>query len=104
MSRKGARNATRRAITNVSTATYTVKSDDDYICVNRNGAVTLTLPGTPTQGDEYEIKDDGGFVSASQPLTLNGNGKLIDGASTFVMDGAKSAIKVTYNGTQYNVS
>jgi hypothetical protein len=60
-------NKTTRLITS---ATYTVVSNDYYIGVNRSGSVAITLH-TPADGAELIIKDESGHCSLN-PITLIG--------------------------------
>ena len=43
---------------------------------------TLTLPPNPSTGDTYALKDNNGIIAISY-LVIDGNGKNIEGSSTF---------------------
>lgn len=94
----------RRTVTVPSTGNYTVQTADDFVASPaQTVAVTYNLTPSPTTGDEYEIKDNGGTAGAWN-ITVAGNGHNIDGASTYVMLNAYQSDKFTYNGTQWNAS
>ena len=67
-----------------------------------SGAFTLTLPSTPVLGLTYKIKDSSGAASTKN-VTISGNGKNIDGSSTYVLNLNYAMIELIYNGTQWNV-
>lgn len=64
------------------------------------------LNPAPVKGDKVIWKDEDGSL-ATQNFTVNGNGKLIDGAATFVMTssnvGAFGSITVLYTGTAWAI-
>lgn len=64
------------------------------------GAATVFLPAEPGDGNVCAIVDFDG-VSDANPITINGNGKLIDGAATFVLDVAGGVVFVVYDAGQY---
>ena len=77
----------------VTTATYTVTENDFYIGVNRAGAVTITLPTSPSSGREMVIKDESGNASAN-PITVSGN---VDNDSEgFVLQIDNGAVSLIY--------
>jgi len=57
--------------TSVTTNSYTVQDSDNYIGVNYNGAVTITMPTTATLGKVVIIKDESGICSIN-PITISG--------------------------------
>ena len=52
-------------------STHTVTDDDYYIGINHGGAVTVTLPSSPTSGREIVIKDESGSAGTN-PITIEG--------------------------------
>jgi hypothetical protein len=82
----------------------TVASDDYIITMAKTvGQITtITLPASPTESRSLIIKDDNGDA-ATYNITVDGNGKDIDGAGTFVMNVNYQAIEIVYNGTQWNL-
>lgn len=55
----------------VTTSTYTVGVIDNYIGVNYNGNVTITLPATADNGRMLMIKDESGYADF-YPIALSG--------------------------------
>jgi hypothetical protein len=64
----------------VPTAASVTISDSDYF-VGASGSTTVTLPPTPANGQRHVIKDSQGTASVT-PVTIDGNGALIDDAAT----------------------
>jgi hypothetical protein len=80
---------------------YTAADANALFGVSLAAAIaTFTLPAAPTNGRQIIIKDAGGTFGTYN-LTVNGNGKNIDGAGTFVMNNNYSSITLYYNGTQW---
>lgn len=65
------------------TTNYTVTAQDEYVGVNSNSAVTISLPpGTP--GRVYHIKDERG--QGSGKITIQpAMGELVDGKASYVI-------------------
>jgi hypothetical protein len=84
------------SITKAATYTWTT-GDPNLIYVS--GTFTLSAPASPTTGKPYLVKK----TDSSGLVTVSGNGKTIDGASTFLM-GPYDAFTFLYNGTEWNVS
>jgi hypothetical protein len=66
---------------------------------------TFDLPGpgalgflgnTPTPGDYYEVADPAGLITGGNTITVRGNGALIQGAATIVLNEQYAAIRFTY--------
>lgn len=71
-------------------------------------SVTATLPGSSasSDGDQIRVIDSNGGASASATITLTaGSGSTINGAASFVLDGAYQAVTLQYNATtaKYNI-
>jgi hypothetical protein len=92
----------RRHITPVST-TYQVLVKDDFLAIDSSTVYTVTMPASPTLGDAYEFKDVNGTATINN-VTIAGNGKNIDGASTLVVNTNYASFVLTYTGTQWSVS
>ena len=95
----------RRHITQITSAsTYNVLVTDDYIAITTLSAgFQINLPATPTLGDAYDIKDATGNA-VTYNVIVSGNGKNIDGASTFVITQGYGAVTVTYTGTEWSIT
>lgn len=92
----------RKSLTTV-TGTYSVLATDENLIVTTNAApFTITLPGSPSAGDFYLVKDGVGN-SATNNITVSGNGNNIDGSSNYSLNINYGAIGLMYNGTQWNV-
>lgn len=63
-------------------------------------ATTVYLPGTPTIWDEVTVKDGTGDA-ATNNITVNGNGKNIDGAATYVISTDRKGVTFVYDGTEW---
>jgi len=78
--------------TTAKTASFTAVSGNGYFVNTTSGAVTLTLPASPSAGDIVSFKDYA-FTFATNNLTVDGNGSPIGG-----VDGAEGPTYST-NGT-----
>lgn len=90
----------RRIQTTVTTTNLTIVDGYEVIIVGTlSGTVTITLPASPTAGDIYTIKDQGGDA-ASFNIIVDGNGNNIDGLSTYTINTDYQSITVIFaNGT-----
>jgi hypothetical protein len=78
--------------TTAKTASFTAVSGNGYFVNTTSGAITLTLPASPSAGDIVAFKDYA-FTFATNNLTVDGNGSPIGG-----VDGTQGPIYST-NGT-----
>lgn len=72
-----------------------ILSTDYYIgCDSTSGPIQINLPDISSVqiGQEFVIKDEAGN-SGTNPITINGNGALIDGESSFQLSASREAIK-----------
>jgi hypothetical protein len=78
----------------VTTATYTVDSDDYYVGVNYAGPVTITLPTTlVSSGRSIVIKDESG-AAETNPITVLGT--VDNDAGGFIIQINNGAIQLLY--------
>lgn len=84
------------------TSAYTAVSGDQVIADTSGGAFTVTLPATPATGAAVWFTDPGSNWSTNN-LTVGGNGKNIDGSSSFTADVDQDGFALIYNGTQWVV-
>lgn len=93
----------------LSTATpssfpYTVLTQNEVVFVNTSAtANTILLPASPVAGQKHTIVDSTGTANIRN-ITVDGNGKNINQASTFVINLANGSITCVYNGTQWNIT
>src|SRR5210317_402318 len=78
--------------TTAKTASFTAVSGNGYFVNTTSGAITLTLPATPSAGDIVAFKDYA-FTFATNNLSVDGNGSPIGG-----VDGTNPVVYST-NGT-----
>ena len=81
-----------------STATLTVSSAECVPFDASGGAFTIYLPATPYKNLQFHFSENAGSATA---LTVDGNGKNINGAATLTMNGAYRQRVLRYNGTQW---
>jgi hypothetical protein len=78
----------------------TLATNNKYF-VNTSAARTLTLPASPTQGDEISVYDSTGSA-ASNNITLNSNSNKINGiVQNLDIDVAYGAVSLIYTGSGY---
>src|SRR5210317_1730008 len=66
--------------TTAKTASFTAVSGNGYFVNTTSGAVTMTLPASPSAGDIVSVKDYA-YTFATNNLTVNRNGSPIGGGS-----------------------
>ena len=77
-----------------TTSAYTAVNNDQVIVDTSGGVVTLTLPASPSVGNEVTIIDGKGSFNTNN-LTVNRNGSNINGAA--------SNLTVSTNGTAFTL-
>jgi hypothetical protein len=85
------------------TSTGTISASNTAYCVDPSGAMTLTLPASPSTGARIVLKDCTGVVSASLSVTVQPSSGNVDGQSSFSMSTAYQANAFWYNGSQWSV-
>src|SRR6056300_1727304 len=87
--------------TTAKTASFTAVSGNGYFVNTTSGAITLTLPATPSAGDIVAFKDYAGTFSANN-LTIGRNGSNLDGsASDKAINTNHTSMSLVYvDGTQ----
>lgn len=83
---------------------YTALTTDCVMVVNQSvgAAFTLNLCATLQKGRIVIIKDGKGDAN-SHNITIQGNGKNIDGASSLVINTNYGATRLIYNGSEWSV-
>lgn len=90
----------------VGDSPYTVADDVFYVRINvdvTGGAVTVELPAAPTPNMRISVKDAYG-LAATNNITVDGNGYLIDGAATRTLDEDFAVEEYVFDGTEWAVS
>jgi hypothetical protein len=64
---------------------------------------TVYAPSNPTSGQRFQVKDGNGH-SVSFPITVDGNGFLIDGSPTIVLNTGYEALELTFDTTQWYIT
>ena len=86
-----------------TTSAYTASSTDDFIALNSSGgSYTVKLDPSPSTGKLVIVKDVNGTTSTN-PVTLSGNGKTIDGYSTFIFSGDYTSLTLVYTGQNWSI-
>lgn len=86
----------------LSTGNYTLTSADYAVIVSALFSNSVTLPTSPMNGQTFVIKDGSGNAQSNN-ITINGNGKTIDGNSTILLRNNYASFTLSYNGTQWSV-
>jgi hypothetical protein len=92
----------------VAAPTYSVISTSGNVSAGQlllvdtsGGAITLTLPAAPGNGDSIYFQDGKGTWD-SNPLTINRNGKTIQGlAENLIAANENGGFGLVYNGTEW---
>lgn len=85
--------------TSTSTTPYAVVAADEYIRIDSSaGAKEVDLPASPALGRTICIKRNG-----ANNVTIDGNGKNIDGAATLVLSANYQTACMTYGGTEWEL-
>ena len=72
---------------------YTLNEATDFHVYAAATGITITLPAAPATGRRFEVKTTGA-------CTIAGNGKNIDGATTYATS-VGECVRLHYNGTQW---
>ena len=82
--------------TTAKTTSFTAVSGNGYFVNTTSGAITVTLPATPSAGDIVSVKDYAQTFNTNN-CTLARNGSNIEGAaSDTVLDGAAESVTFVY--------
>jgi hypothetical protein len=111
-------NSKMRSVTHISLGNYFVEGENSlfYDQVSEtpdNGVLevnswyemlgdrTFLFPENPRESDMIGLRGANGVDFAVTPITINGNGELIEGNSTFVIDKTNERIIFYFNGMQW---
>jgi hypothetical protein len=84
------------------TSSYTANTNSEFIGVSATTALQVYLPLVPKAFQKITIKDTKGNGFATN-TTINGNGKLIDGSSTALINTDYGTIQLIYNSVGWSV-
>lgn len=91
-------------ISSLKTSNYTITENDYYIAIGSlTSNITITMPSSPTKGQQYLIKDVDGYAGTFL-VTISGNGNTIDGQSTIALAHPYASYTLTYTGTKWSIS
>lgn len=81
--------------------TYTIDHDLNYIGVSGD-TITVNFPLEPIEFIEYTITDLRGDAETN-PITINGNGKLINGETSAIIDTNYGSYTFKYSGSYWYI-
>jgi hypothetical protein len=82
--------------TSVKTTGFTATANKGYFCNTTSAAFTVTLPATPSAGDEIIILDYAGTFDTNK-LTINPNGNKIEGSTdSVILSGEREGARLVY--------
>lgn len=86
-----------KAVSQRNTAVNTTMTSNDFMLVTTVNPLTITLPLAPINGQEFIFK----AISATggSPITINGNGKNINGAATSTITNNYGTTNIVFNTT-----
>jgi hypothetical protein len=89
------------SVTNAMSPYAALKSDRTILADTSTGAITVTLPASHSAGQIFEVKDSGNNA-ATNNITINRNGSLIDtAASNKILSTNNEAVVLVSNGTAW---
>jgi hypothetical protein len=83
------------------TASFNALAGMVYSCGTLSAAITATLPASPAIGDSILVS--AGSNANVYAVTINGNGKNIIGAATFVLNIPYWSVLLIYDGAEWRV-
>lgn len=90
----------RISVRTETTGPYTAADGDTLIIGDTTaGSFSVLLPAAPTTGQTFMVKKS----VAANTLTIDGNGKNIDGAATVAITARYTSYTVVYNGTEWSI-
>jgi len=79
----------------VQTTGFTASAGNAYPCNTTSAQFTVTLPPTPSAGEQVQLVDYAGTFDTNA-LTINGNGNNIEGVAGLQLTGEREGIILTY--------
>lgn len=87
----------------LTTKDYSVKDSDYYIGVDVTKATNIILPSLPLEGKIYIVKLEMKPPVGNRKVTIKGNGKLIDGQSSVVLENPYESITIIFRGDDWHI-
>jgi hypothetical protein len=102
--REGGSSSNVRSGSLYTAALATIANGDDLVAVKPASAqaVTVKLPAAPANWEQHTVVDAAGYAS-EYPITIDGNGKNINGSPAFTLDVARGAITLVYNTAEWMI-
>lgn len=75
---------------------YLIKETDCYIGVNSTKATNIILPTSAPDGKKYIIKLEMGSPIGTRKVTVKGNGNLIDGEGSRILENAYECLTIIF--------
>ena len=79
---------------------FTITDTTVFIEITNAAATTVKMPAASAVGDWYVVTDPLG-QAGSNNITVDGNGKNINGASTYVISTNYDSVRVLYTGSEW---
>jgi hypothetical protein len=82
--------------TTPKTTGFTAVANTGYFCNTTSAGFTVTLPATPSAGDQVQLVDYAGTFDTNK-IIIDGNGEDIEGsANNFQLTGEREGVILTY--------
>jgi len=82
---------------------YSIKPDDYYIGASTQKPINVILPTSPPEGKIYIVKLEMTPPVGNRKVTLKGNGNLIDGQNSIVLENSYECITVLFRDNNWNI-
>jgi hypothetical protein len=89
-------------VVQVTAATHSLQAGETLAEINYAGAVTVTLPSSPTTGQVWRCNDTS-FAAGTNNITISGNGKNVGGAASQTITVNGGFLAIFYDGAQWIV-
>lgn len=82
---------------------YSANPTDYYIGVNSEKPTVITLPGSPKDCKQFIIKLEMEPPVGNRKVTVKGNGKLIDGKPSIILENAYECLHILFRGDGWHI-
>ena len=83
----------------LKTANYTATAGQGVLTNTTGGAFTVTLPSSPSAGDEIKIVDAYGVAGTNNVTIARNSSKILGADSDFILDINRAAVSLVYVDT-----